>query len=78
MIVPVVIFLSQKLRGLPNRAVCGPARGPHLARGPAVFGGPQPARADFWVARIGPQLKFGFGAKKFVKNWQNSAKIGQK
>ena len=30
-----------------TRAVCGPARGPHLARGPAVFGGPQSARGCF-------------------------------
>ena len=56
------------------RAVCGPARGPHLARGPAVFGGPQPARANFRVARIGPQLKFGLQAEKFVKIWPNLAK----
>ena len=51
-----------------NRAVCGPACGPHFARGLAIFGGPQPAQANFWVARIGPQLKF----------CQNLAKIGQK
>ena len=54
-----------------SRAVCGPARGP------AVFGGPQPALADFRVARIGSQLKFGLTVEKFVKFWLNLARKSQ-
>ena len=43
--------------GVKNRAVCGPA----------IFGGPQPTRANFWVARIGPHLKFCKILSKFRK-----------
>ena len=70
----IIFFPLKKFIPKPNikmtkisRAVCGPARGPHLARGPAIFGGPQPARANFWVARIGPQLKFCKILSKFRK-----------
>ena len=41
--------------------------GPHLAHGPALFGGPQPTRANFWVARIGPNLEFYKILSKFRK-----------